>query len=284
VLAGAGTWLALSVVHQYWPMSTGWSRIFVPEWAPYFVAGVGFALLATDGPGAGPTRSQRRAALVLTAVSCAWSLRLGVSFADSLTAKYGIEFSGAVVVSVLLATFAAFAALVAGVTVPGAGRVAFLGGLTYPLYLVHENIGYTLLTIGNVRLGVDRWVVLGTVCAVVVASAWALHRFVEEPGSRRVSGWTRRLAKRQREHTRRASLPQLWRRGWRALPGSAPAAPAAAAAAGAAGAATATHAATAGPIPARAGLTGARGPLAGTTSEPRALAAYAGFTPVSRAL
>ncbi|SHM27280.1 acyltransferase family protein [Cryptosporangium aurantiacum] len=260
VLVGVGAWLAVSFVHHAWPLSTGWSRVFVPDWAPYFAAGVGFALLAKEGPGADLGRRQRAAALVLTVVSCAWAMVLGVAFADSLTAKYGVTFSGGVVVGVLAVTFAAFAALAAGVTVPGAARVAILGALTYPLYLVHENIGYTLLTIGNVHLGLNRWVVLAVVAVAAVGLAWTLHRYVEEPGSRRIGHWSRALQARRRRHSRRASLVQLWRAGWRAAPPGT-----AIPATTAAGAALAVHSRRSG-------------------SEPREKVAYAGFTPVTRAL
>jgi peptidoglycan/LPS O-acetylase OafA/YrhL len=187
VLAGTAAWLAISALDQFWPLSADWSRVLVPDWAPYFAAGVGFALLAKEGPGTGLSTWQRRAALALTMASCAWSLVLGSEFAHDLTAKYGMPFSSWIVSGVLLLTFAAFTALTVGLKVPGAGRVAFLGALTYPLYLVHENIGYTLLTIGNVRLGLNRWAVLALVAATIVALAWALHRYVEEPFSRWVS-------------------------------------------------------------------------------------------------
>ncbi|WP_170323649.1 acyltransferase family protein [Cryptosporangium phraense] len=201
VLAGAGLWLGISLVHSFWSMSDGWARLFVPEWTPYFTAGVGFALLAKEGPGASLSRRQRWVALGITLASCGWALVRGVSFANALTRKYGLPFSGWVVCAVLLTTFVAFALLVGGVRVPGAARIAFLGALTYPLYLLHENIGYTLLTIGNVRLGLNRWFVLVFVGLVVVGLAWALNRYVEEPGSRRMS---RALKERSRQHTRSA--------------------------------------------------------------------------------
>jgi peptidoglycan/LPS O-acetylase OafA/YrhL len=203
VLAGVAAWLAVSFVDQQWPLSEGWSRLLVPDWAPYFAAGVGFALLSREGPGAALSRRQRVVALGLTIVSGAWSVVLGVAFANRLTDKYGVTFSGWVVAGVLLLTFAAFTALVTGQRLPGAARIGFLGALTYPLYLVHENIGYTLLTIGNVRLGLNRWVVLTVVGVVVVALAWALNRYVEEPGSRRVGRWTRRLTRRGQQHASR---------------------------------------------------------------------------------
>lgn len=211
VLAGTTAWLAISVVDQFWPLSAGWSRLLVPDWAPYFAAGVGFALLAKEGPGAGLTRRQRWAALALTVAAGAWSLVLAVRFAANLAGKYGLPFSSWVVVGVLLTTFAAFVALTLEARVPGAARIAFLGALTYPLYLVHENIGYALLTLGNARLGLNRWLVLAVVGTVVLGLAWVLHRFVEVPGSRRVGGLVRRLgAHRPAPEPTPAHGPRAW--------------------------------------------------------------------------
>jgi peptidoglycan/LPS O-acetylase OafA/YrhL len=75
-------------------------------------------------------------------------------------------------------------------------RIAWVGGLTYPLYLLHENIGFVLFETGNTLLGLNRWVVLGTTVAVITTLAWWLHVAVEtrfaRPLSARVYGvWVR---------------------------------------------------------------------------------------------
>jgi peptidoglycan/LPS O-acetylase OafA/YrhL len=55
-----------------------------------------------------------------------------------------------------------------------------LGGLTYPLYLLHQNLGYALMH------GLDpvagRWAALAGAVVVATALAWLIHRHVEPAG------------------------------------------------------------------------------------------------------
>jgi hypothetical protein len=115
-----------------------------------------------------------------------------VQYADSLTDKYQVYFSPWVVAGVVTAVFALFAAVVAGVTVPGAKRLAVLGGLTYPLYLLHENIGFAAFDAFYGRLGWNRWVVLPLVVALVGGLAWLLHVAVEERFARPLANFLER--------------------------------------------------------------------------------------------
>ncbi len=57
-----------------------------------------------------------------------------------------------------------------------------LGALTYPLYLLHEDIGWGLF----VRLHgtVPAWALVGGVTAMFLCAAWLVHRFVERPLAR----------------------------------------------------------------------------------------------------
>jgi peptidoglycan/LPS O-acetylase OafA/YrhL len=62
----------------------------------------------------------------------------------------------------------------------GLGRpwMVAAGALTYPLYLVHQNVGYVLLTRGR---SFSNWVVLVVVTAGLAGLAWLVHRLVEVP-------------------------------------------------------------------------------------------------------
>jgi peptidoglycan/LPS O-acetylase OafA/YrhL len=57
-----------------------------------------------------------------------------------------------------------------------------LGGLTYPLYLVHQNLGYAVMHWLDPVGG--RWVGLAGAVIVVTALAWLIHRGVEPVGKR----------------------------------------------------------------------------------------------------
>jgi peptidoglycan/LPS O-acetylase OafA/YrhL len=62
--------------------------------------------------------------------------------------------------------------------------VVGIGGITYPLYLLHQNIGYMMFNaVGNT---VPPLLVVGVTAAGVTLLAWIIWRFVERPGQRLV--------------------------------------------------------------------------------------------------
>jgi peptidoglycan/LPS O-acetylase OafA/YrhL len=56
------------------------------------------------------------------------------------------------------------------------------GVLTYPFYLLHQKIGWTL--IHGVRDFAPRYVILPAVLVIMLTAAWLLHRLVEKPLAR----------------------------------------------------------------------------------------------------
>ena len=59
----------------------------------------------------------------------------------------------------------------------------WLGSISYPLYLVHENIGFVILLKAQ-ALHINHWIGLGAALTVVTVLAWALHVHVELPAGR----------------------------------------------------------------------------------------------------
>ena len=60
-----------------------------------------------------------------------------------------------------------------------AGLVLAAGGITYPLYLLHMQMGYTILTAPASVRNVELWT--GAIVSGAVVLAWATWRFVERP-------------------------------------------------------------------------------------------------------
>lgn len=72
----------------------------------------------------------------------------------------------------------------------------FLGSISYPLYLLHENLGFIVIR-QLYRWRVDDTLVLVLVpLAVSIALATAVHHLVELPAQRAMRRWARRLAPR----------------------------------------------------------------------------------------
>jgi len=181
VLAG---WVAISIamsvpaVHQQVPATvTTWGKTYLAlPWAPYFVAGACCALLG------GERRADTRVWTVLGAsgIAAIWQ---GAHYTSHNVAPLYPPGSHSPV-----AAATAVAALLLIVFIVATGRASTLGrrwmvvagALTYPLYLVHQNLG---LVIFHTFDGVTRWALLGVAVVASVGVAWAVHKWVEQPFS-----------------------------------------------------------------------------------------------------
>ena len=77
--------------------------------------------------------------------------------------------------------YALFAgALLASRHIAATPLVLALGGITYPLYLLHQNAGF--VTLGRLEPLIGRWPALVVVVIAVAALAWAVWRFAEPAG------------------------------------------------------------------------------------------------------
>jgi peptidoglycan/LPS O-acetylase OafA/YrhL len=143
-----------------------------PHWAGYFACGCVLYLLKTRGCNWGYG--------VLVLLSVIFCVRQNQVFTELMIGWYNAEFNPWVSVLGTLA-FYAFLALVAlrKTGLIRNPRFYYLGVLTYPLYLVHENIGFMMFNAWHELL--PGWLlVTGTVLLMLVL-AWLIHRWVEKP-------------------------------------------------------------------------------------------------------
>lgn len=165
-------WLAVNVLAIALTPPDWLNKLLVPHWACYFVTGMLFALIAHNG-------WRRRYVLPLIAAYGVSAVSALQYFSGINAQRYGVDYNPLIVLGVITATFAIFAAICSGARLPGAQWIAVVGGLTYPLYLVHENIGFVGFETLHHDLGLNRWLVLGVVLGTVVGLAWLLHVAVE---------------------------------------------------------------------------------------------------------
>jgi peptidoglycan/LPS O-acetylase OafA/YrhL len=69
--------------------------------------------------------------------------------------------------------------------------LATIGAVSYPLYLLHENIGWTLIHHLE-QAGTHPNVAIALALAVGLLAAVALHKGVEQPAMNMIRGWYRR--------------------------------------------------------------------------------------------
>ena len=90
--------------------------------------------------------------------------------------------------NLLAANLAMHAMLIAAVTFRGlvspSPLVLALGGVTYPLYLLHQHIGY--VAINALAPTTGKWLAAALVLGAVLVLSYLVWRFVETPSRRRI--------------------------------------------------------------------------------------------------
>lgn len=174
----------LLIVLPFAPNDLGPGRLrlgLMVEAAPYFIAGSSFYLVWRSG------WTPLRAFLIAGAWAVAAILAVHNSVTDSAT--FATSFAPLATVAVASIGFVVFLALVLRPSwFRFGGRPAvLLGALTYPLYLVHQNIGYVVIN------GIDptwgRWLAFLAAFGVALLLAYAIHRLVERRYNSRLRRW-----------------------------------------------------------------------------------------------
>jgi peptidoglycan/LPS O-acetylase OafA/YrhL len=177
----AAAWLLVSsvnAVRRLYPLEF-WLDA---RWAPLFVAGMLFYRISRKG------WNGQRYLLLLWACS----LTLWYGWSGAVEAKLGrepMDLGSPLQVVVCLALFhAVFLAIVSGRwTMRASPLVYWFGVLTYPVYLLHQNIGYlALMAPVPVWQRLDFHLRVVVVVVAVVGVAWLVNRWVERPLARRL--------------------------------------------------------------------------------------------------
>ena len=172
VLAFAALWPVLGAMADQ-AGSDLLTTLLLPTYAPFFAGGMLLYVLHRDGHDLGTWLL----VALNGAIALHFSLRIHENALTELT-----PFAPSTIVLALL-TLACFG-LVAAATLTratrwNAGWMVAAGALTYPVYLVHENLGW--FVIASLRGRIGAWGAVLVAVAVALVAAWLLHRFVERP-------------------------------------------------------------------------------------------------------
>jgi peptidoglycan/LPS O-acetylase OafA/YrhL len=149
------------------------TTLLMPDYAAFFAGGMLLYLLYREGHDWG--------VWMLVALQCAIALHFSMKmFGPSLTTTTAFAPSP---VKLALVTFLCFA-LVALVTLTPVARwdarwMTFAGALTYPLYLIHENLGWFVISRSREALGA--WGAVLAASTVALVASVLLYRLVEKP-------------------------------------------------------------------------------------------------------
>jgi peptidoglycan/LPS O-acetylase OafA/YrhL len=191
ILAG---WLAVALLNELVVRQQGLQYLLVTRHAGYFVLGIlMFRAFAAS-------RLPNAAEIAIGVAAIALCIIDDRAYVGWMQATLGYEpaWSPLFALSKLALMLAALVAAIRLPAMLSPALCATLGGLTYPLYLVHQNLGYALMHAMDPALG--RILALGVATIVVTVIAWAVHRFVEPAGRDAVlrAGSLLRLTSRSR--------------------------------------------------------------------------------------
>jgi peptidoglycan/LPS O-acetylase OafA/YrhL len=168
-------WLLASIVNFLVPIPNFLKFFLNLSWAPLFVAGACFFRLRTMGP------SLLR--LLLLVGSFIFSALYAVRAVWHSASVNPFVVAG--IVSCFFLVFCFF--WLSKVRLKANSLATFLGLVTYPLYLVHQNIGYAVLNlIGKFNSALPNAVVILILSGLFLLIAWVIHRLVERPLSRAI--------------------------------------------------------------------------------------------------
>ncbi|RWX75033.1 acyltransferase [Neorhizobium lilium] len=179
-------WLALSVLNESLIHSGALEKLLITSYSGYFAFGLALFRLrmSFSWTGAG----------VLLAAAC-WAAATPFLTEPEFVATYGMDRSmtGLLLMGPVALVAVAIAALLPSLPIKPALAVT-LGGLTYPLYLLHQNIGYAVFA--NFGTTQSRWLLLGAILTVITALSLAISKTVEPPARRAIIAASLRLQAR----------------------------------------------------------------------------------------
>jgi peptidoglycan/LPS O-acetylase OafA/YrhL len=165
-------WLALSVVLQFWTIYM-LRYLFIADYSAYFIAGSMLYYIWQEG-------AERNTVIMLI---CAWVLALyqSLSSVPNFSAIFKTQVNPWVVATVITAFFLGmlFIAIKKNGFLNHPFPWTLIGATTYPLYLIHQNVGILLMNALHPTL--NRHLILwGVVCSMILI-AMAINLYLEKP-------------------------------------------------------------------------------------------------------
>lgn len=164
-------WLAAAYASYFLDVPGIVESMLILKWTPYFVAGAIFYLIKTQGISI--------ARLSILALCYVLSLLNGLRALELVSIHYKSELSSAVVIALISVFYGFFLLLSLGKTeFFNVKHFTTVGALTYPLYLVHQNIGFIFFQ--RFHDEGSRYVLLFVMTVIALSLAYLINKYVEQ--------------------------------------------------------------------------------------------------------
>ncbi|GAA4943841.1 acyltransferase family protein [Actinoplanes utahensis] len=144
----------------------------IPEYAPYFIAGIAAFLIYRFG----------RSPLLFAIIGFAWLVSVKRVEERVADVKPGFDVPTWPGVLIVTLSFALILIIALGWTDRIRWRwLTTAGALTYPFYLLHQRIGYSVVRHAHEHTGLPAWTLILGAILLVLGVAWLVQRYVERP-------------------------------------------------------------------------------------------------------
>lgn len=177
------SWLAISILNEAVLGSLAVRRLLITDQSAFFAAGL---LLYEIYRG-----RWDRSVLLLLALAAVTAINEALAGAAWTREHYHVPLDNRVVAGVCLAAIGAvwLATRVRRLPLPP-GLILAIGGLTYPMYLLHQHVGYMLLN--RFEGAATPALLIAATALTVMAASWLIWRYVERPAQK----WMKRSLNR----------------------------------------------------------------------------------------
>lgn len=166
-------WLVLSSLHLFVGPSEVYDtlhELFILDWSAYFIAGIVFCQIFLHGP----------ALKHLVVLPCCLYLSIdgAIGRIHWLARTFHSDFSPAIIAAIIV-LFYGIMLLVSFKKLQSINSPKFvkIGMLTYPLYLIHQHIGFIIFN--NLYTYLNKYVLLAGVVLLMLAVAYILSEWIE---------------------------------------------------------------------------------------------------------
>ena len=186
-------WLVFILLSLFFPMPRIINFLLFPEWAPYFISGASFYLLKVQGI------SLLRLGILFIAFCL--TLNIAVDGIAEVNADYHIQADPMVAVLVVILFHIIFTLMVFNkLSWFRSAWAVKIGALTYPLYIIHQNIGYIIFT--QLADVMNKYALLLIVMIVLLALSWLIHTRIEKKFGPKLKAFLEKILIRNNTQTK----------------------------------------------------------------------------------
>ncbi|GAA2576967.1 acyltransferase [Winogradskya consettensis] len=171
LLALGAAWLIASVVI---PGDVPLAELVMPQFAPYFVAGTTLYLIRRHGP----------SLPLWTLLAASWVISLFRVRERVLFANPGFPVPIWPALLIITLAYTTLLLIALGTTDRWNWRCLAIGGaISYPFYLLHPRIGFTLIRYTYDRTALPIPLLIPAAILTLLTTAWSIHHLIERPVS-----------------------------------------------------------------------------------------------------